>query len=255
MNLSVQSGVGYINKLIDFEKVLGEKAEELEIVIFPDFLSLYKVNEMLKRSSIKTGAQDCFWETRGAYTGEISPLFLKEAGCKYILLGHPERIINLKETPEMMARKLKTAMDCGLKPFLIIYEKPDVKKEDVPKQLIDDLMVFIGNLSSQEISKMILIYEPLWAIGTDKAAATSHIREVVAKVREFLSSEFRDGLGEKIPIKYGGGVTAASSKDIIAIQELDGIGMGRAGLDIGFFTSTIKDANDMLLKSKKDKGR
>jgi len=255
MNLSVQSGLGYIKKLIDFESSLVEKAEELEVVIFPDFLSLYTVIEMLKGSFIKIGAQDCFWETRGAYTGEISPLFLKEAGCEYILLGHPERIINLRETPEMMSRKLKTALDCGLKPFLIIYEKPDVKKEDVPKQLIEDLMVFISKLSREEIAKITLIYEPLWAIGTDKAAATSHIKEVASKIREFLSSEFRNGLGEKIPIKYGGGVTSASSRDIIAIKELDGIGMGRAGLDIAFFTSTIIDANNMLLKKTNDKGR
>lgn len=253
MNLGVKSGIGYIEKLIDFERSLKKVSKELEIVIFPDFLSLLNVTKMLEGSLIKTGAQDCFWENRGAYTGEVSPLFLREAGCEYVLLGHPERIINLGETPKMMARKLKAAIQNGLKPFLIIYEKPDVRKDEILKQLIEDLEVYLEDLDRSEVEKIIIIYEPLWAIGTDKAAATSHIRDIVSGLRGFLSEEYGDDLGSIIPIKYGGGVTSSSSKDIIALDDLDGIGMGRAGLDISFFTSTVKDANDMLLKKYNDR--
>lgn len=252
MNLSVESGIGYTKKLLDFEASLAKKSRHLEVVLFPDFLSLYTVTGMLKDSIIETGAQDCFWESRGAYTGEVSPLFLKDIGCKYVLLGHPERILNLKETPQMMARKLKAAIASGLYVFLIIYEKPDVARDDVLRQLTDDLMVYLEDLNPAEIENIILVYEPLWAIGTDKAAATGHIKEIATGIRDFLSKEFGQDLGAALPIKYGGGVTSNSSKDILAIDELDGIGMGRAGLDISFFTSTLIDANEMLFKKYKE---
>ena len=110
MNLGVLNSINYAKKIKEFINSIHDLSRDLKIIVFPDFLSLHSVIEVLKNSPIEVGSQDLFWEDTGAFTGEVSPLFLSEIGCKYILLGHPERLINLKEDKQMVNKKVKAAL-------------------------------------------------------------------------------------------------------------------------------------------------
>ena len=122
MNLCVSEGIKYIRDLVSFIDSGIENIDRLEILIFPDFLSLYPVLEISRNTELKIGAQDCFWENRGAFTGEISPLFLKEIGCSYVIIGHPERVMQVKEDSEMINRKLKAVLKNDMDPLLLVYQ-------------------------------------------------------------------------------------------------------------------------------------
>ena len=244
MNLGVLNSINYAKKIKEFINSIHDLSRDLKIIVFPDFLSLYSVIEVLKNSPIEVGSQDSFWEDKGAFTGEVSPLFLSEIGCKYILLGHPERSINLKEDKQMVNKKVKAALRNNLTPFLIISEKKDPDKEKFFLQVREDILSYLNGLAIDEISKIIVIYEPLWAINTTKAAPPDYIREMIISVRSLINKEYRSEIGNDLRISYGGGVNENNFKNILDIKELDGIGMGQASLDFNFIKHIIKIAND-----------
>ncbi|HJX02000.1 MAG TPA: triose-phosphate isomerase family protein [Candidatus Humimicrobiaceae bacterium] len=244
MNLGVSGSVHYAEKIKEFICSINDLSRDLRIIVFPDFLSLYSVIEILKNSPVEAGSQDSFWEDRGAFTGEVSPLFLSEIGCRYILLGHPERSINLKEDKQMVNKKVKAALRNNLTPFLIVFEKKDPDKEKIFLQLREDVLSYLEGLEPDEISKIIMIYEPLWAINTANAAPPDHIKEKVISIRNFIDKEYGSGIGSNLCITYGGGVNENNFKDILDIKELDGIGIGHASLDLDFMKHIIKTANE-----------
>ena len=248
MNLSVADGINYAKKLKEYINSISDLSKDLKIVIFPDFLSLYSVLEILSSSSIDIGSQDLFWEDTGAFTGEVSPLFLNKISCKYVLLGHPERLINLKEDSQMINKKVKAALRNNLVPFLIISEKKNSNKKKIILQVREDILSYISGLKIEEIAKIIIIYEPLWAINTTEAAPADYIKEMVLEIRNFLNKEFGSELGSNFRISYGGGVNEKNFKYILEVKELDGIGMGAASLDFNFFKSCINMVNNKLKK-------
>ena len=244
MNLGVFNSIDYAKKMKEFINSIHDLSRDLKIIIFPDFLSLYSVIEVLKNSPIEVGAQDSFWEDKGAFTGEVSPLFLSEIGCKYVLLGHPERSINLKEDKQMVNKKVKAALRNNLIPFLIISEKKDPDKEKIFLQVREDILSYLNGLAIDEISKIIIIYEPQWAINTTKAAPPDYIRERIISFRSLINKEYGSEIGNDLRISYGGGVNETNFKNILDIKELDGIGMGHASLNFNFMKNIIKIAND-----------
>jgi triosephosphate isomerase len=248
MNLGVLDSIDYAKKMKDFINSMHDLSRDLKIIVFPDFLSLYSVIEVFKNSPIEIGAQDSFWEDKGAFTGEVSPLFLSEIGCKYILLGHPERSINLKEDKQMVNKKVKAALRNNLIPFLIISEKKDPDKEKIFLQVREDVLSYLNGLAIDDISKIIIIYEPQWAINTTKAAPPDYIREMIISFRSLMNKEYGSETGNELRISYGGGVNENNFKDIIDIKELDGVGMGQASLDLNFMKNIIKIANDKKKK-------
>lgn len=248
MNLGVLDSIDYAKKMKDFINSMHDLSRDLKIIVFPDFLSLYSVIEVFKNSPIEIGAQDSFWEDKGAFTGEVSPLFLSEIGCKYILLGHPERSINLKEDKQMVNKKVKAALRNNLIPFLIISEKKDPDKEKIFLQVREDVLSYLNGLAIDDISKIIIIYEPQWAINTTKAAPPDYIREMIISFRSLMNKEYGSKTGNELRISYGGGVNENNFKDIIDIKELDGVGMGQASLDLNFMKNIIKIANDKKKK-------
>ena len=244
MNLGVLDSINYVKKMKEFIKSIHDLSRDLKIIFFPDFLSLYSILEVLKNSPVEVGSQDSFWEDKGAFTGEVSPLFLSEIGCKYVLLGHPERSINLKEDKQMVNKKVKAALRNNLIPFLIISEKKDPDKEKIFLQVREDILSYLNGLAIDEISKIIIIYEPQWAINTTKAAPPDYIRERIISVRSLINKEYGSEIGNDLRISYGGGVNENNFKNILDIKELDGIGMGQASLDFNFMKNIIKIAND-----------
>jgi len=251
MNMSIIESVNYSRKLKDFVQETLPENSNIEIFIFPDFLSLYPVSQVLNKSKIKLGAQDCFWEDSGAFTGEISPMALRELGCDYIMAGHPERVNYFKEDLEIVNKKIKAILFNNLTPVVFVVEKE--KKNTLAqtcKMLKNQLFPQFSGVDKKDINSTLIIYEPAWAIGTGNAAPVEHTHAILSELRDAMNAEYGFGVGTKQLFMYGGGVTLESAKDIIALDNIDGIGMGKAGLNFEFFTGAIKVTIEME-KAKK----
>lgn len=241
MNLGVEETIDYAKRLTKFVDANLEDSLKISIFIIPDFLALYNVSQLIRDSKLELAAQDCFYEDKGAFTGEVSPSVLRDIGCKYVLLGHPERIIYAKEDSEMINKKVKACIRNKLIPVVLIIERE--KKLDIRETcniMIKDLLPYFNGVDRDDINRIIIIYEPAWAIGTGSAAPVSHTYEVLASLREALDKEYGSGIGKNQLFMYGGGVTLDSAREIMELENIDGIGMGRAGLDLNFFTEAIK---------------
>lgn len=246
MNLGVEETLSYTKKLKEFVNKNLDNSLNINIFIIPDLLSFYSVAQLVKGSKLELAAQDCFYEDKGAYTGEVSPKVLKELGCKYVIVGHPERIIYAKEDIEMINKKVRAVLRNKMIPLLLIVEKE--KKSDINEtiqDMIQDLLKYLDGVGKEDLKKIILIYEPKWAIGTGSAAPIDHTYKIISALRDTLDKEYGSGAGENQLIMYGGGVTLDSAKEILSLDNIDGIGMGRAGLDLEFFTGAIKVAIDL----------
>lgn len=243
MNLNIQQTIEYAEKLKNFADKNLEEWMNIDVCIMPDHLSLYSVSRAVKNSLIKICAQNCFYEDKGAYTGEVSPRVLKENGCGYVMLGHPERIIYGKEDRQMINRKVKAVIKNGMTPVLLVVERE--KKNDINKTvsaMLKDLLPYLEGVSAEEIKKFVFIYEPAWAIGTGAAAPVEHSYEAVKGLREAIAAQYGRETSEEVLFQYGGGVTLESASEIMKLDNINGIGMGTAGLNIDFFTEAIKIA-------------
>lgn len=243
MNFSVNEAINYTKNLNDFINKNICDNSQIEVFIIADFLSLYPISRLLKKSKLKYGAQDCFWEDKGAYYGEISPMFLKEIGCDYVFVGHPERRKYLKEDTKMINKKLKACLRNKLTPILAIIEKEkDLSIEKTSNKLKDELLSFVDGVDQSEINNIFIIYEPGWAIGTSETAPISHTYHIISKLRDTIDREFGPNIGQNQVILYGGGVRLNKVREIMELDNVNGIGMGKAGLDLKYFTGAVKVA-------------
>ena len=158
---------------------------EAEVGVAPPFVSLFPVWEVIRGSFIKLCAQDVFWEKEGPYTGEISPLMLKDVGCNYVIIGHSERRIYFGETDQMVNKKLKAVIKEGLKGIICVGENLQEREEGKTLEVVTrQLNGALEGLTEEEMEQVVIAYEPVWAIGTGKNATPSQIEEVHAKIRE-----------------------------------------------------------------------
>lgn len=207
--------------------------KNIRIVICPPFVYLPSLLNLAKNSKIALGAQDLFWEEAGAFTGEISPKMIKNLGCQYVIIGHSERHRILKETDEMINKKLKAALKAKLKPILCIGETEKERKQGktfqiLKKQLRRDLKD-ISNFEFR-ILNLILAYEPIWAIGTKNPCQPKEAEKVLTFLR---------GILKKNPILYGGSVNSKNARDYIKIG-FDGLLVGGASLNAKEFLAILK---------------
>jgi triosephosphate isomerase len=236
-----------VKETIDFVEGLDEKVsalpqnEAVEILVCPPFTSLYAITG--KSDKIKTGAQNLHFEEKGAFTGEISPLML--AGLvDYVLIGHSERRQIFKETDEDINKKIKTALNHGFQPVLCIGETLDEREagktlSTIQTQLDQDL----EGLSAEEIKKLVIAYEPVWAIGTGRTASPEQAQEAHAFIREILKKKINSpGAAEDTRILYGGSVKPDNSYDLLSQQDVNGALIGGASLKIDDFFAIIQDA-------------
>ena len=236
-----------VKETIDFVEALHEKVSALpqndavEILVCPPFTSLYAITG--KSHKIKTGAQDLHFEEKGAFTGEISPLMLEDL-VDYVLIGHSERRQIFKETDEDINKKIKTALDHGFQPVLCIGETLDEREagktlSKIQTQLDKDL----EGLSAEEIKKIVIAYEPIWAIGTGKTASPRQAGEAHAFIREILKKKIDSpDAAEDIRILYGGSVNPTNSYDLLSQKDINGALIGGASLKIDDFFAIIQDA-------------
>jgi len=246
MNLSFDEGLSYARKLADFAKKNLKKDDNLEVIICPDFLILSDAMKIFKGTILKVGAQDCFWEDEGSYTGEISPKHLKEIGCRYVFCGHIERVRYLKEDDSMINLKVRACLRNNLKPFVFLVESE--KFDDIrgaAAELNNKIKQYTNGVSEEDLVNIVFIYEPAWAIGAMQAAPVDYTRRILQLLRESLGKQFGKDAAANQVFMYGGGVTLDSARQILELDNINGIGMGKAGLNYDFITGAMMVARDI----------
>jgi triosephosphate isomerase len=212
--------------------VLVSDVKDRQIIVIPPFTSLSYVSEIIRNTRIKLGAQNMHWARSGAFTGEVSGLFLKSLGCEYVVIGHSERRHIMGETDEIINKKLKTALDIGLIAILCVGETGDEREAGETEQVITRQLTRGLKDIEQESHKIILAYEPVWAIGTGKTATP----ETAAGVHAFI----RQQLKKPTAILYGGSVKPANVDELMAKDEINGVLVGGASLKAEDFARIVK---------------
>jgi triosephosphate isomerase len=226
---------------------LVKKIDKVDIVIAPPFTSLLSAIDIKKKSNIKIGAQNMYFEEKGAYTGEISPLFLKEIGVEYVILGHSERRNIFKESDELVNKKLKKALSIGLKPIVCIGEHLEERESGKTKEVIkNQLNQTFKNLTKEEMLNTVIAYEPIWAIGTGRNATPEQAEEIHVYIREQLSYTYDKNISNSIRIQYGGSITPQNAKELFEKENIDGGLVGGASLKTESLFEIIKAAERSL---------
>lgn len=215
----------------------------VEVVIAPPFLALPFVAEACKESYIGVAAQNMHWEDEGAFTGEVSGAMIKDLGCEYVIIGHSERRQHLCETDETVNKKVSSAIRHNLVPIVCIGETLSERQNgETFERIQEQLGNGLPNLSVSEASKLIIAYEPVWAIGTGKTATPDQAEEVHAFVRSFLAELLGPDPADSIRILYGGSAKPENAKDLLGQPNIDGGLIGGASLKAESFAQIIKAA-------------
>ncbi len=230
--------------LKDFSKYVKN---DLEVIVFPPFTHLQRYREILKDSKIKVGAQNVFYEDKGAFTGEISCRFLEEFGCEYVILGHSERRNIFKESDELVSLKIKKILSTNIKPILCVGEKEEERSLNKQKFVVENqLKISLGGIENN-FKNIIIAYEPVWAIGTGKNATPYDAQEMHSFIREQLSSLFGKNIAFDISILYGGSVNEENVKDLFREDDVDGVLVGGASLKCDKFKKIIEIVDKSLI--------
>jgi len=233
MNKTVLEAVTYINELKNLVKDVKDK----EIVVCPPFTALFAVSAEIKSSKIILGAQNLYFEDKGAFTAEISAEMLKEIGCRYVIIGHSERRQIFNETDEMINKKVRQALKYGLVPILCVGEKIEQREAfDTEKVVNEQLTKDLNGVKGE----LVIAYEPVWAIGTGKNATAEQAEEVHIFIRGLLGKIFDKEVAAKTRIIYGGSVNPQNAKELMSIEDIDGALVGGASLDAKNFSKIIK---------------
>lgn len=214
-----------------------------EIVIIPPFTVINFVVEIVKKTNVKVGAQNMYFEEEGAFTGEISPKFLKIIGCEYVILGHSERRNIFKESDEMINKKLKKALSTQLKPIVCIGEHLDDRERGITKKVIENQFnETFKELNKDQIINTVIAYEPIWAIGTGKTATPQQAEEIHKFIRDLLIKRFDKNTAENVRIQYGGSIKPSNAGELFKKENIDGGLVGGASLEADSLYEIIKAA-------------
>lgn len=253
--IPVVAGNWKMNKTVvearELVSTISAKLREIpnvEKVLCPPFIAIPGVAEMLKGSDIGLGAQNLYWEEKGAFTGEVSPSMVKEF-CKYVIIGHSERRTYFGETDETVSQKVSAAIKIGLTPIVCVGETLDQYDSgltsEVVRRQIKVGLAGIDPVDPTRAQRIIVAYEPVWAIGTGKASSGENANHVHAQViRPALSDLFGADVAQSIRIQYGGSVTASNAAEFFAQPEIDGALVGGASLKVDEFVAITKAASN-----------
>ena len=215
---------------------------DVEIGVAPVFTSIHPVARRLEGSNIGVAGQNCSWEERGAWTGEVSPSLLVDAGCRYVIIGHSERRQHFGETDDNVGRKTRAAIDAGLTPIVCVGESEQERDAGHTFSRVDtQLAAALAPVKADELERVVLAYEPVWAIGTGRTATPAQAQEVHAHLRGRLRERFGGG-ADRVRIQYGGSVKASNAESLLREPDIDGGLIGGASLDAGDFVAIVKAA-------------
>ncbi len=230
MNMSPSEAV----KLVEELKPLVV-SEDVDVVFCVPAIDIVPVVEAAKGSNIEVGAENMYFEEKGAYTGEISPNMLVDAGVKYVILGHSERRGYFGETDADINKKMHKAFEHGLTPIMCCGESLEQREQGVTMDFIrQQVKIGFQGLTSEQAKTAVIAYEPIWAIGTGKTATTEQAQEVCKGIRECIAEIYDEATAEAIRIQYGGSVNAATAPELFAQPDIDGGLVGGAALKPDF---------------------
>jgi len=237
MNKNIVESVSLVKELKDF--VRGIKG--VDIVVCPPFTSLWVVKEIINGTNIHLGAQNIYWETKGAFTGETSPLMLKDVGCEYIVLGHSERRQYFKETSEEVAKKTEAALSVNLIPIVCVGENLKEKESGKTKVIIEqEIEALFLKIDSTLAGRIIVAYEPIWAIGTGRSSNSQDANLIIKFIRELFFSKYGGKIAERIRILYGGSVNPKNISEFMNESDIDGALVGGASLHALSFSQIVR---------------
>jgi triosephosphate isomerase len=227
LNLTIAEAKQLAQQLVDN---LADMADR-DIIIAPVFTALTTVAEVIETSPIQLAGQNCYPQSSGAFTGEVSAEFLSDAGCSFVILGHSERRQLLGETDQFINRKLLKALEAGLQPILCIGETLAEREAEQMLQILErQLKGGLANLTMQQIADVTIAYEPIWAIGTGKTATAEQAQQAHAFIRNFVKQLFSVNIAENTRILYGGSVKPGNIDNLMIEEDIDGALVGGASL-------------------------
>jgi len=221
---------------------LKEKVKDAicEVVVCPPFVSLVPVISAVKGTNIKVGAQNMYFEEKGAYTGEISPNMLKNIGVEYVILGHSERRQYFKEDDEDLNKKVKAAFNHELTPILCVGESLSQREDNITEMIVKGQVERdLKGIDKESVRKMVIAYEPIWAIGTGKNATDQQANETISYIRCVIEELYDKETADEIRIQYGGSVKPSTIKGQMAQDNIDGALVGGASLIASDFASIV----------------
>ena len=242
-----------IPEAVEMVKALKEESPQLtdaELVVIPPYTMLSEVKKVIEGSTIQLGAQNIFWEEKGAFTGEVSPPMLKDAGCQYVTIGHSERRQYFGETNETVNKKIKAALAHELTPIMCIGESLEEREKGKTMDKVEtQINSGLEGLGKDEIRRIVIAYEPIWAIGTGVTATPSQAEEVHSFIRKKLTEKYGNEIASYAIILYGGSVKPANTYSILKENNINGALVGGASLEADSFIQITKEA----IKAYKEK--
>ena len=246
---------------VDFVKSLRAEVagvENVEVIVCPPYTALYKVGKALAGSNIGIGAQDVFWKAQGAYTSQVSPAMLVDAGCAYTIIGHsetrgrfgkveegitPTLLAHFGETDESVNVKLHAALEAGLKPIVCVGETIDERKAGRTDEVIrTQVQKGLKGLTVDQAAEMVIAYEPVWAIGTGEVCDSTEANRVCGMIRSEVGAMFGVKAADGVRVQYGGSVKPDNAKELLGKPEIDGALVGGASLKVADFVAIVRSA-------------
>ncbi|MGD1046685.1 MAG: triose-phosphate isomerase [Bacteroidota bacterium] len=213
----------------------------VKAIVCPPFVSLALAQKLLEGSPVALGAQNMYHEDEGAFTGEVSPKMLKSAGCQYVILGHSERRQYFKETNEFINKKAKKAIASGLIPIICVGETLEEREKNITDQIVSvQVKGCLKDIPAAEVEKLIIAYEPVWAIGTGKVATPQQAQEVHQLIRKLIGQLYSWVTAEKVILQYGGSVKPENAKELLHQPDIDGALVGGACLKADSFAAIVQ---------------
>lgn len=236
MHKTVPQSVEFIQRL----KPLVKTSRHCHIVVTPPFTALWEAAKAARGSPIAIGAQDLYWESEGAFTGEVSAAMAVDAGCRYSILGHSERRSFFGETSQAVSRKAAAALKAGLTPIVCLGEQLSERDAHQTRDVVgSQFRQSLAGLTGEAVSRTIIAYEPVWAIGTGRTATPEIAQDVHAFVRRLASEVFSSEVAEQLPILYGGSVKPENIGGLMAQADIDGALVGGASLKVESFAAIV----------------
>ncbi len=241
MNTDSHSGVALAKAVVDGAS--GLAGGSVDIAVIPPFVYLSAVGQAVSSSRVALGAQDVYFEAKGAFTGEISTAMLKDVGCTYVLCGHSERRHVLGESDELINKKLTASISGGLLPILCVGELLEERDAGKTEQVVErQTRAGLAGLSAEKISAVTIAYEPVWAIGTGRTATKEQAQEVHAFIRKLLAEMYDESVAQETRILYGGSVKPDNAEELMGQEDVDGCLVGGASLKADDFVQIIEAA-------------
>lgn len=241
MNKNVEKSISFIK---EFKKIIKNE-KNVDIVVCPQFTALQAVSHELKGSNIRLGAQNMHFEDSGAYTGEVSPLMLKEIGCEYVILGHSERREFFNENDALINKKIISALRHGLKPILCVGENLEQRQQDETEDVIEDQLINCLK-EVKNIRNIVIAYEPVWAISkgnpNQKAATKADAEDSHLFIRKLLEGMYNGNAAKNTRIVYGGSMKPENAKEMLSMPNINGGLVGNASLNAKSFAEIVKAA-------------